>query len=97
MVGVVGIAERQPLERSRSGIARNHVQVNLSILILEECVVEVIWLKGFDKRQRSSMHLKSQIKPLVIGERYHLLDGTIRPQEDFTQQVLIAVKDNRPM
>jgi hypothetical protein len=97
MVGVIRIAERQPLEGSRSGITWNDVQVNLSILILEECVVEVIWLTGFDKRQRSSTHLKSQIKPLVISERYHLLNGTIGPQEDFTQQILIAIEDNRPM
>lgn len=97
MVRVVRIRKDQLADLAGRRIPRNHVQVDVAVLILEKRVVEVVGRKSLSQPLRRLHQALLKIGPLGVRE---LVDPHFMPHEDqqaFTEQVLIPIQPDVPV
>ena len=67
MVRPLGIREVPAGERARTGISRDHVQVDVTVLVLQEGAVEMVGVEGGPQPVDRPPQLDTQLRPLVRG------------------------------
>jgi len=97
MAWVVGVRKDLHAEAARRGVARDDVQVDMPVLVLEERIVDVIRAEGGRQRACGAGQLPLQLGPLGGGHVGHRLLVAPQHQEAFTQQVLVVVEDQSPV
>lgn len=91
------IVKHAALECPLIRVSRDDVQVHVSVLILEERVVEVIRAKCLRQSIGGISQEPVQFKPLVFAEVGRLLHMPAGGEEALAQQILVVIEDESPM
>ncbi len=73
------------------------MQVHLPVYILQECVIEMIWLKHFCERCSHTAYLAVQVYPLLVLQQSDLFDRPVHDEHHLPQEILIAVERSGPI
>lgn len=91
------IVKDAALERPWSRVSRNDVQVDVAVLILEKCVVEVVRMKCEGEGNGGFCQAPVQFQPFVFSEVGRLFHMPAGGQEALAQQILVAIENKPPM
>jgi hypothetical protein len=68
VTGITGIGEYPSGQDLRCGVARDHAQMYVTLLVLKERIVKVVGTEGLTERVGCHTQLRVQLRPLLGGQ-----------------------------
>jgi hypothetical protein len=97
MAGIISIFKDETRKVTRVIVARDNVQVNMPILVLQKGIVEMDWREGVAKHAGCAGQLFVQIGPFGSGQVRDMLKMPSEDEKAVPKQVLVVVQDEAPI